>query len=435
MRERVSRWPVTLLLLCVVGSFSANIVRAQQAEETAEADSGEVAALIAAAEAEEVVDTSVPTLRFYGFMDAGLQRAWGDLFDTGLSQSDALNFVIGNVNLYMDIAPSPQWRGLVEVRLTTFPNGTETLNPSTGQFTQHDTTILDYTSTSGGFLNVQWGSIILERAHIDWEPRDEIKFRLGYFLTPYGIWNVDHGTPTRIMLTPPIFVSYGLLPERQLGLDLYGTYNFAPWALEYHLYVSNGRSPSVDYTDDKALGGRLVLRTRKPFSMQLGASMFYGKTTSVQKSIGMTNGMLGVVRNTSVAFEELAGGADISIDVGSLRVRSELVLNRTIYEPGKRALFAGVQRANNLTYDAYLMFAYQLPWLGLEPLIYAEIIHIPTPGIAPDFAGVSAGINAYITSNVIVRTQAGRAQSFSNTDSNARSLGLNYAAFRLVITF
>jgi hypothetical protein len=342
--------------------------------------------------------------------------------------------VVGNINLYMDIAPSPQWRGLVELRFTTFPNGTETLDPTTAQFTQHNTTVLDYTSTSGGFLSVQWGSLILERAHIDWEPSDQLKLRLGYFLTPYGIWNVDHGTPTRIMLTPPIFVSYGLLPERQLGLDAYGTFHLASWALDYHLYVSNGRAPSVDYTDDKALGGRLLLRTRRPVSLQVGASFFWGKASTVQKSIGMTDGMIGVVRTTTVAYEELAGGVDVSLDVGRLRVRSELVLNRTVFEEGKRALFAGVPRVNSLSFDAYVMAAYQLPWLGLEPLLYGEIIHIPTPGVANDFAGVSAGVNVYITSNVIVRTQAGRAQAIKTSGPNAQN-SINYAAFRLVIAF
>jgi len=403
-----------------------------KADETAAA-SGEVAALLEA-EAVEAVQ-STPPIRFYGFMDAGFQRAWGGFFKTGLSQSDALNFVIGNINLYMDIVPSPHWRGLVELRFTTFPNGAETLNPITGQFVQHDTTVLDHTSSFGGFLNTQWGSLILERAHLDWEPRDEIKARLGYFLTPYGIWNVDHGTPTRIMLTPPIFVAYGLIPERQLGLDLYGTFHFTPWALEYHLYVSNGRTSSVDYTDDKAIGGRVVLRTHRPVALQLGASLFYGKSANVQKTIGMTEGMLGVVRNTTVAFEELAGGADVSLDAGSLRVRAELVMNRTIYEPGKRALFAGVPRVNHFSYDAYLMIAYQLPWFNIEPLIYGEILHIPTPGVAENFAGVSVGINVYITSNVIIRTQAGRAQGFNTQGETPRNNSLNYAAFRLIFAF
>ena len=54
-----------------------------------------------------------------------------------------------------------------------------------------------------GSDTVSWGSIILERAYIQWSKLDWLGVRVGQFLTPYGIWNVDHGTPTLITMFRP----------------------------------------------------------------------------------------------------------------------------------------------------------------------------------------------------------------------------------------
>jgi hypothetical protein len=406
------------------------------AGESAEVDK-EVAALLAQVqENTQAADLAPPVLRLYGFMDMGLQRSWGGLYKTGLSQSDALTFVLGNVNLYIDVMPSPQWRGLTEVRFTTFPDGTESFDPVSGQFAKHNTTVLDYASPSGGFLSIHWGAIVLERAHIDWLPLDQLNVRVGYFLTPYGIWNVDHGTPTRIMLIPPIFVAYGLLPERQTGVEFFGAFHALPWKIGYHLYVSNGRAVSVDVSDDKAIGGRVYLQTRRPLSIQIGASAYWGNYQNSQKTIGVNDGVLGVVRSTSVAYQELAGGADLSLDIGPLRLRSEVVVNRTVFEPGKRELFGGIPRVNSLSYNTYVMAAFKLPWFGLEPLIYGELIHLPYPGVAEYFAGVSAGINWYISANVTLRTQAGHVQGWNGGSRPApANSNLNLAAVRLILTY
>lgn len=404
----------------------------------ASADSAKAeAALLAELDASQAPQIEeLPLLRFYGFMDMGLQSAWGGLYKTGLSQSEALTFVPGNINLYMDANPAPQFHGLAEVRFTTFPNGTESLDPLTGQFTQHDTTVVDYTSPLGGFLNVQWGSIVLERAHIDWTPSDLFNLRVGYFLTPYGIWNVDHGTPTRIVLIPPVFMAYGFMPERQTGLMAYGTAHLLPWELSYNLYLTNGRAVAVDFTNDKAIGGRLVARIRRPVALQLGASFYTGNAQTVEKTLGTTDGMLGVVRNTTIEYNEIAGGGDISLDAGALRVRAEFVVNRMVYTPGKRASFAGVLKANATWHDGYLLLAYRLPWLGIEPLLFGELIHIPQPSVADWFFGVNGGVNVYITPSVIIRTQIGRAQGFNpGKGPKLKNSDINIFAARLVISF
>jgi hypothetical protein len=333
-----------------------------------------------------------------------VQGLWGGLYDLGVVQSKAPTFVLGNVNLYFDAKPNERWRALTEVRLTTFPNGAETLDPGKVTITRYDTTVQDSTSPNAGFTSLQWGGIILERAHIDYTATDALNVRAGYFLTPYGIWNVDHGSPTRIMLREPLFMSIQLLPQRQVGVDVFGVFHALPWELGYHVYVSNGRAATVDFSADKAVGVRLVASTRRPTPVQLGTSLYYGNETIVENGIGLTGGMVGVTRTTTVDYNELAGGGDVSVDLGGLRLRSELVARRVVYEPGKRPLFAGVPEANSTKWGGYFMAAYTLPWYGLEPLLSAELVRYPSI-VAEGFIFASAGLNVHFSDSTTLRTQ------------------------------
>ena len=399
-------------------------------ESTDDAQTAQLLADLNAASAQPILDNSSQTLRFYGFMDMGVQKVWGTLFDTGLGLSDATNFVVGNINLYMDATPWENWRGLVEVRFTNLPNGAESLDTASLQFTRHSTTVYDYSATSGGLLTVDWGSIVLERAHIDWTPIDAFNVRVGMFLTPYGIWNVDHGTPTRITLMPPNAAVYGFLPARQTGLYLFGTFHMTPWELGYHLYVSNGRTTSVDFTEDKAVGGRLTLLLRRPFRLELGASLYWGTAQENTKEIGVNDeGELGVVRKNVIDQTDLGGGGDISVDIGSLRLRVEGTFVRTIYEPGKRPMYAGGYRSNSTFLALFGAIVYQLPWWGIEPGISGELNYIPTPGFADDWKAFGPCLNFYITPTVIIRSQ------YLTATESTGEFTAKLAAARLIISY
>ncbi len=382
--------------------------------------------------------TDESMLRVYGFADTGMQKVWGSLYDTGLSLTDASNFVLGNVNLYFDAKPDDRWRALIEVRLTLFPNGAESLDAKTNTFTTHDTTIFDYTSSVGGFTSVRWSALILERAHIDYTPYDAFNVRVGYFLTPYGIWNVDHGSPTRIMLRAPFSVTAEIFPERQTGVDAFGRFLFLPWELGYHLYVSNGRElDAVDYTEDKSVGARVYLSTRRPIGLQLGASFFHGSAQQRSKTVGSTStGTLGIVRVIDVDQTESAAGADLSIDVDALRIRSEYAMNLTQYNNGKRALFAGYPLADAVRMDAYVVVAYRLPWLGLEPLVLGEIVRYPTLLLGEGFVTGGGGINVYLSQATTLRTLYSYIRSENFTlHGPQRDYGMHTLAARLVMAF
>lgn len=390
----------------------------------------------------EVTDATqrfVPEFRVYGFADAGIQRSWGGFFDSGLALSDATNFVLGNVNTYFDATPVEDWRFLTEVRFTTLPHGAENFDQQAGGMERQSTAVQDHTSTTGGFLTIHWGGIVLERAQIEWAPSEAINVRVGYFLTPYGIWNVDHGSPTRIMLRPPFFVSVELMPERQTGVDLFGVFHVLPWDIGYDVYVSNGRmTGSVDFSDDKAVGGRVYAKTRRPFPVQLGASFFHGTTQNDVKSPGVNAmGQPILKRTVTEAYTENDFGLDLSMDLDALRIRAEVVTRTVVYEPGKRRTTLGLPNANVTNSGGYLLLAYRLPWLGLEPMIVGEYLRYPNPAFGDVYIVPGGGMNVYINPAVTVRTQYSYARAIKvrETSRDYSNAFLHVLAARLIIAF
>jgi hypothetical protein len=388
-------------------ALEARIQKVEEQAQAAEARAAEAQAqseldaIMADAEEEVLVE---PAVRVYGFADVGLQRSWGPIAELIPGGTTKTTFVLGNVNLYFDANPIPDWRFLTEVRLGLFPHGA-TSRDTQGAAPLIDNSISDDGSPNGGFTVIRWNGMLLERAHIDWTPRDEFGLRAGWFLTPYGIWNVDHGTPTRIMIEAPLFITVELMPQRQLGLEAFGRFQALPWTIGYHLYVSNGRQPGqLDYSDQKAIGSRVWFQTRRPIPMTFGVSGYTGRYEYVEKIIGLrAGGGFAVSEDESVAYSDYAAAVDASLDIGDLRLRAEGVSRWRFFEDGKRTSYLpGSFDADQYTFGAYLLAAYRLPWYGLEPLVQTEIIRIALPlgeyGIRP-----SAGLNIYFDPAVVLR--------------------------------
>ena len=198
----------------------AALEQAAQSQSTPATDAtdDQVAELVAGAQAEAAApgaaDTGEPAIRLYGFADVGLQRIWADKAVQALeSETNKLTFVLGNVNLYFDAQPSKNWRFLAEIRFGLSPDGAIARPKGGYTFTApFDDSVSDPSAPNGGFTNLKWAGVVPERAHIDYTPSDRFNLRAGLFLTPYGIWNVDHGTPTRIMVSEPLFISAQLIP-------------------------------------------------------------------------------------------------------------------------------------------------------------------------------------------------------------------------------
>jgi hypothetical protein len=412
---------------------------AQQAELDAAQGGGELAkpddalaAYITDADrdADHVSDES--RLKIYGFADVGVQRLWADQSITEISpETDKLTFVLGNVNIYFDSNPSKDFRFLAEIRFGLFPDGSVPRPKGGWGFGgAADTNVSDPSAANAFFTSVRWAGVSPERVHIDWTPSDAFNLRAGLFLTPYGIFNVDHGTPTRIMVSEPLFISSQLFPSQLIGIEAFGAFQFLPWTLGYHLHVSNGRTVGqVDFSDSKAIGGRLYLSTRNPIPIKLGISGYVGDSEDVEASLA--------TRTTNFSFKEYAISGDVSIDVGSLRIRSELVVNWSYFDDGHRRVWAGTPLADVMHLGAYVMGAYQLPWYRIEPLIMVEFLRVPVPRLIPIGEGLivpSVGVNVYFTDTTMLRTQMSIAHGFDFSSNPVHPDGFLYQAVARLIT-
>jgi hypothetical protein len=437
LREEIARQSAQL------AAQRAELDRLAKTESSMAAD-----ALQAAISDASDADQYQQNLVLYGFMDMGLQKAWlGEhAIANVVTDSTASTFVLGNLNLYIDAHPLEQWRALAEVRFTTYPNGEFTLGAPGRPAQRTSTTIQDANSSSGPWAATSWGAIILERAQIEWSGTEWFNVKTGYWFTPYGIWNIDHGSPTLIALNEPQFVVFEGFPARQVGIDVNGIFHATPWDFEYHAYVSNGRTPGQqDLTDDKMIGGRLVVRTSSPVELSLGASGFYGRMSD-KRVVVETFAPLTVSRPELMAASEAGLSGDIAADAGRVRFRSEFVLNERRYDEGKRPLTtSGAFAASRRTWSAYGLLAYQLPWGGLEPYIYFEYNRDLTLGsVEPrtgDFAQVvtmsSVGLNVHFTSATQLKIQYAH-DAFSDIDDLGRDFSgtdIDFLSSRLVVSF
>jgi hypothetical protein len=231
-------------------------------------------------------------------------------------------------------------------------------------------------------------------------------------------------------VSEPLFISAQLVPSRLIGVEAFGTLSFLPWTVGYHLHVSNGRTLSqVDFSDSKAIGGRLFISTRHPFVFKLGVSGYVGNAEDVETVLA--------VRRTNFELDEYSLSGDLSIDLGKLRIRSEVVVNWVRFEDGKRRVLAGVPLADVTHLGAYLVLAYELPWYGIEPLIMTEIIRVPVPRYLPVGEGMimpAVGVNVYFTDTTMLRTQMSIAHGFDLSDDPVSPEGFLYQAVARLIT-
>jgi hypothetical protein len=352
-------------------TLEARVERAEARAERAEAaaaDAKESADSANAALAELSANSDQERLKLYGFADVGLRKIW---LDRGSAFRGVIGthpeFLLGNVNVYFDAQPEETMRALVEVRFTTYPYG----------FLPNQ--IYDVASPNGR-NTIIWSGIVLERAQLQWSPRDEFALLGGYFLTPYGIWNVDHGAPVLISSALPDFFATEYFPTHQLGLQALGAFELGgAEELGYRLYVTNGRSPTQGDTDDnKNVGGRVFLRSEGDTTTSVGASGFVGSYDNPADS---------------VRYREWGVGADASVDSGPLRLRSEWVANRVRYATGRRPVLSNDSTMpDHFRWDAYFLAAYALPWGGLEPYLYAEYGRRPATD-SDSFSISSMGLN------------------------------------------
>lgn len=377
-------------------------------------------------------------LSLYGFADFGFNQIFTRADNSLLATlpTTRSSFVVGNINLFLDAHPMKNVRSLVELRFTNLPHGDER---SLAPYVRQDTRAVDITDPAGR-RRVVVGSVILERAYAQYSPTDEFQLLVGQWFTPFGIWNVDHANPTLISLLLPIAQVDQFFPDRLVGLQAQGTFHLKDGVdFGYHVHLSNGRTESLmDFTAQKAVGGRVHLSApaaKTPW--KVGLSGYTGELNDRVKTIESLT-PLSIKEDFFMRGRESAGGADASLDVGPLRLRSEGVVRRLTYEEGKRPdRGGGLYAPDRYAWDAYALAAYRLPWLGLEPYAWFEVMHEPN-SFGDTVYVPSAGLNIHFSPAVLLKSQFAHVM-FANTVQESTldpsQYNLSYITSRFVVSF
>lgn len=395
----------------------------------APADPADLDALgLAGAEAAQ----SYPNVDVYGFVDF---TYWQPVMKSDnrwdFVVPNTSSFQVGNINLYVASQMSRTLRSLIEVRFTYLPNGKNRgtqENPGEPYF---NSATSDYTDSE---RQIKLGSLEIERVQLEYAPYEWLTFVMGQWLTPYGIWNVDHGTPTTILAHRPYLVGEELIPERQTGLMAQGAFRSGANRFGYHLALSNGRGPLDSYYDmdeNKAVTGRLFWQNySKAGDLTLGAATYVGRYTDAQRSLGLKaeddgSVVINATDTVTVQYDERSFSADAQLTRGGLRLFSEFAMNVREYTDSGRPLVGGLltiidgSQQNSLIADqrrwgAYLTGGYRFEWFGVMPFAQVEYFRLDVP-ITPEVVAGYVGVNVRPHEAVTFKLHYGQAH-FPNAD-------------------
>jgi len=356
-----------------------------------------------------VADTEEFKLNIYGFTDFTYSARFSDF----AFASPYPAFMVGNVNLYVGAELGKGWRSLTEFRLLYSPHGNQPLNNDLSAGVRQDTTVADPADYG---RPLRWGGVEIERAWLEYSAHPLLTIQAGQWLTPYGIWNVDHGSPVIIGARRPFVVGEALFPERQTGVQLYGSYLVGTTEIGYHLGLSNGRGPIDAFADldkNKAFTARLSVSNESPVgTITLGGTLYRGRYTDRSLSYYISNeGRLGVEYIASSRYEELGLGADLRWIWNDLSVQGELITREVAYQreelrpaalalPGQPAGFAPDFRSVGW----YVLGAYRLPWYNVMPFFGGESYH-PNNGPLGATAAIWGGLNVRPIPRVTLKAQ------------------------------
>jgi hypothetical protein len=190
----------------------------------------------------------------------------------------------------------------------------------------------------------------VERLHMDVALNDIVKFRFGKFITPAGVWNVDHAAPVILTVRQPLQTSATpIFPEAQLGSMIYGGFPIGDHDFNYNGYISGGRmdgsstllsntmnGANMEKLTDMAYGGHVGLKLDYLRGIALGSSFYSGAVTEKYKSREITSDLAQILAGQQIAMavqyndhyvireREQAVGGDFKMSVSGLTLQAEV---------------------------------------------------------------------------------------------------------------
>lgn len=363
---------------------------------------------------EEGIDTD---LHLSGFMDVNVFafRNPREAPLNALVYGDKPTILVGHLNVYLTKNITDAFSMMAELRFVYSPNGSQ--QGGTANLNTTYSQVLDYAGSGSYF---RWGGIVVERAYGQWSPASYFSLRLGAFLTPYGIWNVDHGSPVFIPVTRPFAISGNFFPERQTGFEAFGRLNLtADLTMRYHLTLSNGLGPVSEYRDlddNKAIGGRLVLEYLKLGTLQVGSSVFYGQSSSGDFGFGISDDASKVTLTKIITEQSQirAIAVDLMWKYRGFHFQGEWVSQDVRYaESGRVRVPAAGQvgipvnafAADAFNWAGYALVGYRLPWWGVMPFATLEHQRSTTYGIDTRTSFSKVGLNVRPADAIVVKAE------------------------------
>lgn len=412
-----SNTPVT------AASDSQLMVSAEQ--QPASSSTPEVSALtreVEASQTDQAADDAVEELsddggkvNIYGFADFTYTQLLSDRSAFNATTHPYGSFYVGNLNIYLNSDLGHKWRSLAEFRLTYLPDGVgKTTSDSAGNsvYDRTSTAYPDYTDFN---RNTKVGGVIIERAWVEYAAHPLVTIRGGQWLTPYGIWNVEHGSTVIIGTTRPFVIGSELFPNHQTGLEFYGSYAIDSTQVGYHLTLSNGRGPIDAYKDldkNKALGWRLWVQQDTDFgTFVLGTSGYRGRYTDRSQSTSVVDGTTVNSYPIKSEYNELSLAADLKWTWKGAVVQSEAIMRDVAYGDVRTASAATEAPLgwvpDNRTYGFYAIAGYRLPWFGIMPYYGGEYYYLnkTSSTLVPAATALWGGVNIRPTDRVVLKIQ------------------------------
>lgn len=295
------------------------------------------------------------------------------------------SFFVGHLNFYFDSQLSERWRALAEVRFTYLPQGSW-FTASDGRVTHYDSHGADYTNET---RDRPLGGLMIERAFIEYSALPFLSVQAGQWLTPYGIWNVDHGSPVIIGVSPPYIVGSHLLPEAQVGLLAYGRVSLVDdLELGYALGLSNGRTDLIAYEDldnNKAVTARMSLTYRAFGELTLGSTFYAGTTTDNSRAIYFDAGAPKSREDVFYEVDERSWAFDLRFIKSDFHFQAEAIINERKFTARGRPAQNGGLEPDRRNVGGYALLGYRTPLAGIMPYVKAED--------SPDPAIQAVGVN------------------------------------------
>lgn len=234
---------------------------------------------------------------------------------------------LSHINIYQEFKPNDHVRILTELSFQDKPINYG--SPTTGMIIRTDmsdfygggtteTVAVEATpqlrnTAERDFVRYEWGSFSVERAIFSLSLNRYLNLSAGKFITPAGIWNVDHGSPViTTIIQPSQYSTLEIYPAAQTGLIEKGRLYIADAELSYNLYLSSGRQGlTFEHVKDMGTGGQAILRLPVLDECRIGFSGYTGTVRNqltnaiVHLTEDSTNAIMG--RTISAVLKENPG--------------------------------------------------------------------------------------------------------------------------------